>query len=83
MTDEDLQFAKSLEASWGSLYQTSLFRGNTLEQTKEKFSKLNVVEISNFLKELDDFVEKFDNEGPATVEDDMDRGLLLMEVTYT
>ncbi|XP_028025407.1 dynein heavy chain 10, axonemal [Bombyx mandarina] len=79
VTDEDLQFAKSLEASWGSLYQTSLFRGNTLEQTKEKFSKLNVVEISNFLKELDDFVEKFDNEGPATVEDDMDRGLLLME----
>lgn len=57
-----------------------MFRGNTLEQTKEKFSKLNVVEISNFLKELDDFVEKFDNEGPAVVGDDMDRGLILMEV---
>ncbi|XP_028177563.1 dynein heavy chain 10, axonemal, partial [Ostrinia furnacalis] len=79
VSDDDLQFAKNLESSWGSLYQTSLFRGNTLEQTKEKFSKLNVVEISNFLKELDDFVEKFDNEGPGIVGDDMDRGLVLME----
>lgn len=69
-----------METAWGSLYQTSLFRGNTLEQTKEKFSKLNVVEISNFLKELDDFVEKFDLEGPAVVGEDMDRGLVLMEV---
>ncbi|KOB71862.1 putative Ciliary dynein heavy chain, partial [Operophtera brumata] len=66
VSDEDLAFAKNLEASWGGLYQTSLFRGNTLEGTKEKFSKLNVVEISNYLRELDDFVEKFDNEGPAT-----------------
>ncbi|XP_075981627.1 dynein heavy chain at 89D [Anticarsia gemmatalis] len=77
--DEDLHFAKNLEASWGTLYQACLFRGNTLEQTKEKFSKMNVVEIANFLKELDDFVEKFDAEGPVTVGDDMDRGLLLME----
>lgn len=75
-----MQFVKNLESSWGSLYQTSLFRGNALENTKEKFSKLNVVEIANFLKELDDFIIKFDSEGPATVEDDMDRGLLLMEV---
>lgn len=80
VSDEDLAFAKNLESSWGSLYQTSLFRGNTLEQTKEKFSKLNVVEISNFLRELDEFVEKFDIEGPAIVGDDMDRGLVLMEV---
>ncbi|XP_045502201.1 dynein axonemal heavy chain 10 [Colias croceus] len=79
VSDDDIEFAKNLESSWGSLCQTSLFRGNTLEQTKEKFSKLNVVEISNFLKELDDFVEKFDSEGPATVGDDMDRGLILME----
>ncbi|XP_059059014.1 dynein axonemal heavy chain 10 [Achroia grisella] len=79
VSDEDLQFAKGLESSWGSLYQTSLFRGNTLEQTKEKFSKLNVVEIANFLKELDEFIEKFDLEGPAIVGDDMDKGLLLME----
>lgn len=64
------------------MYQSSLFRANTLEQTKEKFSKLNVVEIANFLKELDEFVEKFDKEGPATVGDDMDRGLLLMEVSF-
>lgn len=62
------------------MYQSSLFRGNTLEQTKEKFSKLNVAEISKFLKELDDFVEKFDSEGPGTIGEDMDRGLLLMEV---
>ncbi|KAJ0174233.1 hypothetical protein K1T71_010379 [Dendrolimus kikuchii] len=79
VSEDDINFAKNLETFWGSLYQTSLFRGNTLEQTKEKFSKLNVVEISNFLKELDDFVEKFDSEGPATVGDDMDRGMVLME----
>ncbi|PZC71734.1 hypothetical protein B5X24_HaOG212562 [Helicoverpa armigera] len=79
VSDEDLIFAKNLEASWGSLYQTTLFRAATLEKTKEKFSKMNVVEIANFLKELDDFVEKFDTEGPGTVGDDMDRGSLLME----
>lgn len=43
---------------------------------------MNMVEIINFLKELDQFVEKFDNEGPGTVNEDMDKGLLLMEVTY-
>lgn len=80
MSDEDLAFSKNLQTSWGGLYQTSLFRGNTLEGTKEKFSKLSVVEISLFLRELDDFVEKFDNEGPAIVGDDMDRGLEIMEV---
>lgn len=80
VSEDDLIFAKNLESSWGSLYQTTLFRGATLEKTKEKFSKLNVIEIANFLKELDDFVEKFDLEGPGTVGDDMDRGLVLMEV---
>ena len=43
---------------------------------------MNVVEISNFLRELDDFVEKFDTVGPGTVGDDMDRGLMLMEVSH-
>lgn len=80
VSDDDLTFAKSLEASWGDLYQTSIFRGKTLEQTKEKFSKLNVAEISKFLIELDEFIEKFDREGPGTVGEDLDRGLLLMEV---
>lgn len=75
-----MHFAKSLEASWGGLFQTCMFRANTLEATKDKFSKLNVVEIANFLKDLDEFVEKFDNEGPGTVGEDMERGLLLMEV---
>ncbi|KAL4712607.1 hypothetical protein ACJJTC_007202 [Scirpophaga incertulas] len=79
VSNEDVEFAKNLETSWGTLYQTSLYRGNTLEQTKEKFSKLNVIEIAKFLQELDDFVEKFDTHGPATVGDDMDKGLLLME----
>ncbi|VVD00167.1 unnamed protein product [Leptidea sinapis] len=78
--DEDMEFAKNLAASWGDLYQSSIFRGNTLEQTKEKFSKLNVEEISNFLNELDAFVEKFDSEGPGTVGEDLDRGLVLMEL---
>lgn len=81
MSEEDIAFAKTLETSWGALYQTSLFRGNTLEQTKDKFSKLNVVEIANFLRELDEFVEKFDKEGPATVDQDFDLGLVLMEVS--
>lgn len=58
-----------------------MFRSSTLEATKDKFSKLNVIEISNFLKELDEFVEKFDTEGPGTVGEDMERGLLLMEVS--
>ncbi|CAB3257120.1 unnamed protein product [Arctia plantaginis] len=77
--DEDLVFVAGLQTSWGDLQQTCLFRGNTLEDTKEKFSQLNVVEIAAFLKELDDFVEKFDTEGPATVGEEMDRGSLLME----
>ncbi|XP_049877279.1 dynein axonemal heavy chain 10 [Pectinophora gossypiella] len=79
VSDEDMEFAKSLEASWSGLFQTCMFRAKTLEATKDKFSKLNVIEISNFLRELDEFIEKFDLEGPATVGDDMDRGLLLME----
>lgn len=75
-----MYFARSLEGSWGGLFQTCMFRSNTLEATKDKFSKLSVIEIANFLKELDDFVEKFDTEGPGTVGEDMETGLLLMEV---
>ncbi|KAF9424732.1 hypothetical protein HW555_000033, partial [Spodoptera exigua] len=77
--DEDLTFAKNLETAWGSLYQTTLFRASTLEKTKEKFSKMNVEEIAKFLRELDEFVEKFDAVGPGTVGDDMDRGIMLVE----
>lgn len=33
------------------------------------------------MKELDDFVEKFDKEGPGTVGEDMDGGLVLMEAS--
>ena len=80
--EEDLKFAKDLQVSWGNLYQTTLFRAATLEKTKDKFSKMNVIEIANFLRELDEFVEKFDSVGPGTVGDEMDRGLLLMEVKY-
>ncbi|CAG9136916.1 unnamed protein product [Plutella xylostella] len=79
VSDEDIEFANSLEAAWGKIYQTSLFRGRTLEQTKDKFSKLNVIEIADFLREIDEFVERFDTAGPGTVGEDMDRGLLLME----
>ncbi|KAJ2948630.1 hypothetical protein O0L34_g7885 [Tuta absoluta] len=79
VSDEDMKFAEDLQAAWESLFQTCLFRAQTLEATKEKFSKLTLQEIAKFLLELDEFVEKFDKEGPGTVGEDLDHGILLME----
>ncbi|GAB0094127.1 Dynein heavy chain [Sergentomyia squamirostris] len=75
----DMLMSYELEKRWKKLYKTSLYRSATLEIVKAKFAALTSVEISSFTLNLDEFIKKFNDMGPGSVGDDMNRGLDLME----
>lgn len=76
---EDEQLAFSLQREWRALYMSALYRGQSLEATKERFAQLTLTEINEFCELLAEFVQKFDTEGPGCVGEDMDTGVKLME----
>ncbi|XP_066245712.1 dynein axonemal heavy chain 10 isoform X2 [Euwallacea similis] len=69
-----------LEKDWKSLYLSGLYREQTLESTKERFALLTLKEINSFLDVLGEFLDRFKNEGPGAVGEDLDKGVHLMEV---
>ncbi|KAG5670791.1 hypothetical protein PVAND_001030 [Polypedilum vanderplanki] len=75
----DMLMAFHLEKRWKKLYNSALYRMKTLHSTKVKFSQMTQKDIEKFKNELDEFVNKFDNEGPG-IEKDMDKGQKLMEI---
>ncbi|KAL7022048.1 hypothetical protein ACKWTF_012111 [Chironomus riparius] len=77
----DMLMAFHLEKRWKKLFSSALYRMKTLYSTKVKFSQMTSNDIEKFKCELDEFVNKFETEGPGIVQD-MDRGQKLMEI-YT
>ncbi|XP_055696351.1 dynein axonemal heavy chain 10 [Lutzomyia longipalpis] len=75
----DMLMSYELEKRWKKLYKSSLYRSATLEVVKTKFASLTSVEISSFTLNLDEFIKKFNDMGPGSVGDDMNRGLDLMD----
>ena len=59
----------------------AISRSLMLETTKTKFAKLTVVEIDEFCKKLEEFVKRFQEEGPGAIGHDLDRGIILMDVS--
>ena len=72
--------AYKLQQDWESLYLGALYRSTTLETTKDRFCDMTIEEIENFGKQLLEFAEDFEKNGPGSVGDDLDRGMRMMEV---
>jgi dynein heavy chain len=67
---------------WQALYVKAISRSLKLESTKAVYAKTTVEEIDEFLKTIEDFVRRFEEEGPGAVGEDLDSGLILMDVRH-
>jgi len=75
--------AYEVQRMWEALYIKALNRSLMLESTKASFAKLIVNETDEFLKTIDGFVKRFEEEGPGSVGQDLDLGLVLMDVSQS
>ncbi|KAM7359342.1 dynein heavy chain at 89D isoform 2-T2 [Cochliomyia hominivorax] len=75
---EDMLMAHHMKKRWHRLYRSSLYRLDKLQPIKQKFADMTSVEISDFWKELQEFLIDFKNNGPGSV-DDLDKGSKLMD----
>jgi dynein heavy chain len=67
---------------WEALYVKALKRSFMLESTKARFAKVTVEEIDEFVKITEEFAKRFEEEGPGSVGQDLERGLKLMDVRH-
>lgn len=77
--EEDIQMSMDLEEQWKQLYISALYRAQTFQATKERFSILTQDQIKDFLYLLNEFVTKFTEEGPGTFHQDLDQGVLVTQ----
>ncbi|CAK9806047.1 Dynein axonemal heavy chain 10 [Anthophora plagiata] len=77
--EEDEQTAYHLQRDWESLYLGALYRASTLESTCDRFSGMTQDQINDFVDELKEFAKDFEANGPGSVGEDLENGLLKME----
>lgn len=73
------ELAYQLEKEWKSLHFSALYREQKLEMTKDRFAQMTLSEIGQFCDLLAIFVKRFEEEGPGSVGEALDKGLTLME----
>nr|XP_034180267.1 dynein heavy chain 10, axonemal [Osmia lignaria] len=76
--EEDEQMAHKLQHDWESLYLGALYRASTLESTCDRFSEMTQQQINHFLEELKEFAKDFEENGPGSVGENLDFGLVKM-----
>lgn len=72
--------AHNLQHDWESLYLGALYRASTLESTCDRFSEMTQQQINHFLEELQEFARDFEENGPGSVGENLDFGLIKMTV---
>ncbi|KAK1133358.1 hypothetical protein K0M31_011173 [Melipona bicolor] len=77
--EEDEQMAYNLQRDWESLYLGALYRASTLASTSDRFSEMTQEQINEFVKELEQFATDFEVNGPGSVGEDLERGLVKMD----
>lgn len=80
--EEDEQLAYTLQRDWESLYLGALYRASTLASTSDRFSDMTQEQINAFVKELEEFAADFEANGPGSVGEDLELGLLKMDVSF-
>lgn len=58
-----------------------MYRASTLESTSDRFSGMTQDQIYDFVRELEEFAKDFEAHGPGSVGDDLELGLVKMEVS--
>lgn len=81
--EDEEQAAYDLQRDWESLYLGALYRASTLESTSDRFSGMTQEQIYDFVRELEEFARDFEAHGPGSVGDDLELGLIKMEVSRT
>ena len=79
VSEEDVQMSITLEEEWKNLYISALYRAQTFQATKERFSLLTQDQISDFMIVVNELVTKFYAEGPGTFYNDLDQGVIVTE----
>nr|XP_046467282.1 dynein axonemal heavy chain 10 [Neodiprion pinetum] len=77
--EEDEELSYKLQQEWESLYLGALYRGTTLETTKDRFCEMTKEEIRDFAAEFVKFSDDFETYGPGSVGDDLDTGMKKMD----
>ena len=60
----------------------ALNRSFMLESTKARYAKITVEEIDEFVKTVEEVAQRFEDQGPGSVGQDLDSGLKLMDVRH-
>jgi len=67
---------------WEALYMKALNRSFMQESTKARYAKITVEEIDEFVKTVEEVAQRFEDQGPGSVGQDLDSGLKLMDVRH-
>ena len=71
-----------VQGMWEALYVKALNRSIMLESTKARYAKITVEEIDEFVKIIAEIAQRFEDQGPGSVGQDLDSGLKLMDVRH-
>ena len=79
VTHEEKEILPTLEPNWTKLFINSKHRDVGLSIVKEKFTEITIDQINDFGFKLKAFAEKFANNGPGSVGDELDLGVKLLK----
>ncbi len=70
---------EQIQSMWDTLFINSKHRNVDLTLVKERFTEITSIQINEFAKSVKLFAEKFAQQGPGSVGDDLDSGVKLMK----
>ncbi|XP_009082982.1 PREDICTED: dynein heavy chain 10, axonemal, partial [Acanthisitta chloris] len=80
VTKEEQEMADGIKEKWEALVLEASEVNRSLGGVKKAFRKITRQQIEDYSKETTDFFQKLVSEGPATVGEDLDKGLELMAI---
>ncbi|KAM7539583.1 hypothetical protein Aperf_G00000039574 [Anoplocephala perfoliata] len=77
-SNEEMDF-KSVRDSWIDLLKQAKVTKINLNRPRKKFKYATKVEANQFAKTVNEFLQRFESEGPMNTGENLDRGLVLMK----
>ncbi|XP_021113284.1 dynein heavy chain 10, axonemal isoform X1 [Heterocephalus glaber] len=77
-SDAERELVGKIEGMWLSLFSDSVNVERALGGIKRTFTEVTRGEIMNYRCQIDDFAKRFYNQGPGTVDEDLDKGVELL-----
>ena len=80
ISNEEIKILNGIRDEWEGLTYRSKCVDVELTPIKRKFTVITQDEISEFKEKMTEFTEKFEQEGPSNVGEDLEKGLNLMKL---